>query len=78
MAGPRTLYDKLWDAHHVGETADGQSLLYIDRVILHEVSSAQAFEGLRMAGRGAWRRGFRWRPSPRATWSTSRRARTTT
>lgn len=57
MAGPRTLYDKLWDAHHVGETADGQSLLYIDRVILHEVSSAQAFEGLRMAGRGAWRRG---------------------
>ena len=55
--GPRTLYDKLWDAHHVGDTADGQSLLYIDRVILHEVSSAQAFEGLQAAGRGVWRRG---------------------
>ena len=55
--GPRTLYDKLWDAHHVGDTADGQSLLYIDRVILHEVSSAQAFEGLQAAGCGVWRRG---------------------
>ena len=55
--GPRTLYDKLWDAHHVADTADGQSLLYIDRVVLHEVSSAQAFEGLRAAGRSVWRPG---------------------
>lgn len=57
MTAPRTLYDKLWDAHVVGESADGETLLYVDRVILHEVTSAQAFEGLRMAKRGLWRPG---------------------
>lgn len=54
-ATPKTLYDKLWDAHVVSQTADGTSLLYIDRVILHEVSSAQAFSGLQKEGRGLWR-----------------------
>ena len=44
---PKTLYDKLWDMHEVTQMKDGTSLLYIDRHILHEVTSAQAFEGLR-------------------------------
>ncbi|MFV0410989.1 MAG: 3-isopropylmalate dehydratase large subunit [Paracoccus sp. (in: a-proteobacteria)] len=48
---PRTLYDKIWDAHVVDISADGASLLYIDRHLVHEVTSPQAFEGLRMAGR---------------------------
>ena len=51
----RTLYDKLWDSHLVNENDDGSSLLYIDRHVLHEVTSPQAFEGLRIAGRGPWR-----------------------
>ena len=51
----RTLYDKLWDSHlvHVGE--DGTALLYIDRHLVHEVTSPQAFEGLKLAGRKPWR-----------------------
>jgi 3-isopropylmalate/(R)-2-methylmalate dehydratase large subunit len=48
---PRTLYDKIWDAHLVHEAADGTCLLYVDRHLVHEVTSPQAFEGLRMAGR---------------------------
>ncbi len=48
---PKTLYDKIWDAHVVHEDSDGTSLLYIDRHLVHEVTSPQAFEGLRMAGR---------------------------
>ena len=47
----KTLYDKLWDAHLVHEAEDGTCLLYIDRHLVHEVTSPQAFEGLRMAGR---------------------------
>ncbi|MBF9031228.1 3-isopropylmalate dehydratase large subunit [Rhodobacterales bacterium HKCCE3408] len=47
----RTLYDKIWDAHLVHEAEDGTSLLYIDRHLVHEVTSPQAFEGLRMANR---------------------------
>ena len=47
----KTLYDKIWDAHLVHEDEDGTSLLYIDRHLVHEVTSPQAFEGLRMAGR---------------------------
>ncbi len=54
MAG-KTLYDKLWDAHVVRSEEDGSSLLYIDRQLLHEVTSPQAFEGLRLAGRKPWR-----------------------
>ena len=54
MAG-KTLYDKLWDAHLVRENEDGSALIYIDRQILHEVTSPQAFEGLRLAGRKPWR-----------------------
>ncbi len=50
MAG-KTLYDKIWDEHLVHEGEDGTSLLYIDRHLVHEVTSPQAFEGLRMAGR---------------------------
>ncbi len=48
---PKTLYDKIWDAHLVSEEPDGTALLYIDRHLVHEVTSPQAFEGLRMAGR---------------------------
>jgi 3-isopropylmalate/(R)-2-methylmalate dehydratase large subunit len=54
MAG-KTLYDKLWDAHLVKQRDDGSALIYIDRHILHEVTSPQAFEGLRMADRKPWR-----------------------
>lgn len=54
MAG-KTLYDKLWDAHVVHTDAGGTSLLYIDRHLVHEVTSPQAFEGLRLAGRSLWR-----------------------
>jgi 3-isopropylmalate/(R)-2-methylmalate dehydratase large subunit len=50
-AAPRTLYDKIWDAHLVDEQPDGTCLLYIDRHLVHEVTSPQAFEGLRMTGR---------------------------
>lgn len=52
---PRTLYDKLWDAHLVKQRDDGSALIYIDRHIVHEVTSPQAFEGLRIAGRKPWR-----------------------
>ncbi|NBQ90039.1 MAG: 3-isopropylmalate dehydratase large subunit [Betaproteobacteria bacterium] len=51
----RTLYDKLWDAHVVHTEEDGTSVLYIDRHLVHEVTSPQAFEGLRLAGRQPWR-----------------------
>ncbi|RYF73927.1 MAG: 3-isopropylmalate dehydratase large subunit, partial [Comamonadaceae bacterium] len=52
---PRTLYDKLWDEHVVHTEEDGTSILYIDRHLVHEVTSPQAFEGLRVAGRKLWR-----------------------
>ena len=51
----RTVYDKLWHSHLVKQNEDGSALLYIDRHILHEVTSPQAFEGLRLAGRKPWR-----------------------
>jgi len=51
MSKPRTLYDKIWDDHVVDRQPDGTCLLYIDRHLVHEVTSPQAFEGLRMAGR---------------------------
>lgn len=54
MAG-KTLYDKLWDEHVVRQDEDGTALIYIDRHLLHEVTSPQAFEGLRLAGRKPWR-----------------------
>ena len=47
----RTLYDKLWTDHVVREESDGTALLYIDRHLVHEVTSPQAFDGLRLAGR---------------------------
>ena len=50
-AQPKTLYDKIWDAHAVRVTEDGATILYIDRHLVHEVTSPQAFEGLRAAGR---------------------------
>ncbi len=55
MAG-KTLYDKLWDAHVVRANEDGTCLLYIDRHLIHEVTSPQAFEGLRLAQRVVWRK----------------------
>ncbi|MDH5378519.1 MAG: 3-isopropylmalate dehydratase large subunit [Gammaproteobacteria bacterium] len=55
MAG-KTLYDKLWDAHVVRTEPDGTSLIYIDRHLVHEVTSPQAFEGLRIANRKPWRK----------------------
>lgn len=51
----KTLYDKLWDAHVVRQEEDGTALIYIDRQLLHEVTSPQAFEGLRLAMRKPWR-----------------------
>ena len=51
----QTLYDKLWAAHLVKERDDGTALIYIDRQLVHEVTSPQAFEGLRLAGRHPWR-----------------------
>jgi len=54
MSG-KTLYDKIWDAHLVKQRADGTALIYIDRHLIHEVTSPQAFEGLRLAKRKPWR-----------------------
>lgn len=54
-AKPRTLYDKLWDEHVVHTEDDGTAILYIDRHLVHEVTSPQAFEGLDLAGRKVWR-----------------------
>jgi len=51
----QTLYDKLWNAHVVRQEADGTALIYIDRHLVHEVTSPQAFEGLKLAGRKLWR-----------------------
>ena len=51
----RTLYDKIWDEHVVHSEEDGTAILYIDRHLVHEVTSPQAFEGLRVAGRKVWR-----------------------
>jgi 3-isopropylmalate/(R)-2-methylmalate dehydratase large subunit len=52
---PKTLYEKLWDSHVVHVEEDGTALLYIDRHLVHEVTSPQAFEGLKLAGRKPWR-----------------------
>ena len=51
MAAPRTLLKKIWESHLVDQQEDGTCLLYIDRHIIHEVTSPQPFEGLKMAGR---------------------------
>src|SRR5438445_13648696 len=51
----KTLYDKLWESHVVHAEEDGTAILYIDRHLLHEVTSPQAFEGLKLAGRQPWR-----------------------
>ena len=56
MGRPRTLYDKLWARHVVRQDDDDSVLLYVDRHLLHEVTSPQAFEGMRANGRGLWRR----------------------
>ena len=53
----KTLYDKLWDEHVVKDFGNGACLIYIDRHLVHEVTSPQAFEGLKLAGREPWRRG---------------------
>ena len=51
----KTLYDKLWDDHVICDYGDGTALIYIDRHLIHEVTSPQAFEGLKLAGRRPWR-----------------------
>ncbi|PUE13929.1 3-isopropylmalate dehydratase large subunit [Limnohabitans sp. MMS-10A-160] len=51
----RTLFDKLWQSHLVDQTEDGESLIYVDRHLVYEVTSPQAFEGLRLSGRQPWR-----------------------
>jgi len=51
----RTLYDKLWDDHVVHQDADGTAIIYVDRHLIHEVTTPQAFEGLKLAGRKPWR-----------------------
>ena len=53
----RTLYEKLWSSHLVREEPDGTALIYIDRHVIHEVTSPQAFEGLETAHRKPWRTG---------------------
>ena len=53
--GARTLYDKIFDEHTVHTEDDGTAILYIDRHLVHEVTSPQAFEGIRQAGRKVWR-----------------------
>src|SRR3569833_1844243 len=53
----KTLNDKLWDAHVVRRNDDGSCLIYVDRQLVHEVTSPQAFAGLRLAKRDVWRRG---------------------
>ncbi|MBT3830336.1 MAG: 3-isopropylmalate dehydratase large subunit, partial [Gammaproteobacteria bacterium] len=53
----KSLFDKIWDSHCVDTNKNGTSLLYIDRHVVHEVTSAQAFEGLRAASRRPWRKG---------------------
>ena len=53
--GTKTLYDKLWDSHLIHEDENGNGLLYIDRQLIHEVTSPQAFEGLRLSDRKPWR-----------------------
>ncbi len=55
MMTAQTLYDKLWDSHLVRQEADGTALIYIDRHLVHEVTSPQAFEGIKLAGRKLWR-----------------------
>jgi len=55
LMSSKTLYEKIWDQHVVRDNGDGTALLYIDRQLVHEVTSPQAFEGLRMAGRKLWR-----------------------
>ncbi len=55
LSSPRTMYDKIWEAHVVADLGDGTALVYIDRQLLHEVTSPQAFEALRAAGRRPWR-----------------------
>ena len=57
MQQAKTLYEKLWSSHVVREEADGTALIYIDRHLVHEVTSPQAFEGLKLAGRKPWRTG---------------------
>ena len=54
MSG-KTLYDKIWDSHLVNQREDGTALIYIDRHLIHEVTSPQAFEGLKVSGRAPWR-----------------------
>lgn len=63
MAKARTLYDKIWDDHAVDMQPDGTGLLYIDRHLVHEVTSPQAFEGLRMHGRKVRQPQRHWRSS---------------
>ncbi|MEC5406455.1 3-isopropylmalate dehydratase large subunit [Paraburkholderia sp. MPAMCS5] len=55
VSTPRTLFDKLWQSHVVTETPDGPALLYVDRHLVYEVTSPQAFEAIRVAGRKPWR-----------------------
>ena len=51
MSTPKTIYDKIWESHIVDTNDDGTTILYIDRHLVHEVTSQQAFEGLRLSGR---------------------------
>ena len=62
-AKPRTLFDKIWDSHVVEKLPDGTCILYIDRHLVHEVTSPQAFESLRLAGRQV-PTSHNWQPEP--------------
>ena len=58
MSTPKTLYDKIWNDHLVSENEDGTSIIYIDRHLVHEVTSPQAFEGLKIANRSVRKPNF--------------------
>jgi len=62
MARPRTLYDKIWDDHVIARREDGTSLIWIDRHLIHEVTSPQAFDGLRQSGRRVRQMPGGWSP----------------
>ena len=64
MSKPRTLFDKIWQDHLVDVQDDGTCLIYIDRHLVHEVTSPQAFEGLRAAGRPVRRTDCTYVPAP--------------
>ena len=72
MSTPKTIYDKIWESHIVDTNDDGTTILYIDRHLVHEVTSPQAFEGLRLSGRKVRRPEFTLATADPKDYSTQR------